>query len=456
MNDHVDDTTGTGQAAPGDAVTPEEPGTPDGPVLPDRIRERIDRLRHHLLENQQRLDALGAALFDDDHASVGADGSAPDGTDDGGEGTDTAPFDRLVGRSRRLLHVAERRTLARFDPAVTLGEQAVHLARDAGPAAADTVADPLEGLDGDWYGETLDRFPGLDASAVEHIVDGGGDSALGLLYQLRGYRGESLVVGLLGAGVLPEPEGTRVVTPADTTNQPGWDLVLDTPDGPLAANIKITDDPGVVLGHLADHPDVPVVYTTSDAAAGIPEGAARVIGPDDAWPDTDLPVVVDIGHTSDELTASTLAALGGDGGLDVVVTGRGDTLDVDVGVADGSGDLLDSAGDTLSDLAGFVVDHVPLVTLGFIAVDSLRAWARQPDQADLVAHQALRRARDATVSFGLGHLVGDLVAVPGVGLVSTVAIRQATTTLRRRGRAYETTARRARAFSTRVAAVAGV
>lgn len=425
---------------PADPATNDEP-RPEGPAtnaprIPDRLAGLLADVQARLAANQGRLDRLAARLWAQGPAP-GADPEPESGAPD---------YAETAQRARRIITLAELGATTRA-PATTTSDRAEKLdlplvvAEQAAeilspdPAA---VADPLAGIDGDWFDTVLDRFPHLDAATVDHLVDQGGRTADGILNQLRGYRGESLVDALLGGDDLPHPPGLQGHHLADTTNQPGHDLVLDTDHGPLAANVKITDDPRLITDHLAAHPDVPVVYTTSDAAAHVDPDVAHVVGPGDAWPTDPGPVVVDIGHTSTELTDSTLAA---------VTDHAGD------GIGHAIGHLLDDPLDALGDAAGFAVDHLPVMALGWIGVTTAIDVARGRLDSNAALEAARRRAVDTVAAAGAGDLVAGLTGSPLLSIPTALATRRLTVHLRRRSASYRRTIRVADSFARRVDAL---
>lgn len=132
---------------------------------------------------------------------------------------------------------------------------------------------------------------------------------------LRGAAGEHWVTEQLLADGLPAPAGTRTVELVPF-HRPGVDLEFRDAAGTLidTANVKIAGGADVVLRHLEAHPDVRIVYASSDAAADAAQRGVTVI---DGMAELPLegPVVVDIGRSSADFDGQLLAAL--PGGIDL-------------------------------------------------------------------------------------------------------------------------------------------
>lgn len=80
----------------------------------------------------------------------------------------------------------------------------------------------------------------------------------GWFARLQGYVGEQVAAGVL------EKQGFEVDWP-DTPNHPGWDLLIDG----QPYNVKVTDDPDLILEHFRHYPDIPVI-TSPDMASQLP------------------------------------------------------------------------------------------------------------------------------------------------------------------------------------------
>lgn len=214
-----------------------------------------------------------------------------------------------------------------------------------------------------------------------------------VLYGVRGAAGEYWVVDEIADGSLPVPMGVDTVELVPH-HQPGVDLVFQRAGGAVAtANVKVAQDATVVRRHFEKHPDVEVVYATSDAAADasghgypvLPASASDV-------PLGDGPVVVDIGKSSEEFDREIAEAL----------------LEADSSeIAFGSLDA---------------VSMMPWLTVGLI---SSRVLVRIRAGADVAG--TLRAAVSDTAVAGAGLGVGSTAAVLGAGTPLSAAASLSTT-----------------------------
>jgi hypothetical protein len=125
----------------------------------------------------------------------------------------------------------------------------------------------------------------------------------GWVSALRGAEGEVAVERDFLDHKLPMPSGTFQVQQLDFTN-PGSDYnFLDSRGHILgSANLKIAQSDNVIIEHFRNHPDVNLVYTTSDAAQDAAHHGYQVIGIHDQIPAIHGPLVVDIGKSSHTFT----------------------------------------------------------------------------------------------------------------------------------------------------------
>lgn len=138
----------------------------------------------------------------------------------------------------------------------------------------------------------------------------------GALITLRGARGEQWTLEAIELGLLPTPTGSHDVTLASFT-EPGTDLTFSG-DVPIDANVKVGIASSTLTQHLHKHPDVDVVYGSSDLADHAERLGVRVVetGAADFAVDGE-PVVVDIGRSAGDFDAEITASLAqpDDGGL---------------------------------------------------------------------------------------------------------------------------------------------
>ena len=117
---------------------------------------------------------------------------------------------------------------------------------------------------------------------------------------LRGVTGELWVRDQLTNGSLALPDGIDRVEILDFHRE-GADLKFTGRSLTAEANVKIAHDADVIEEHFLQHPKVPIIYASSDAAADARErGFAVVAGHETFHVPNDGAVVVDIGRSSDE------------------------------------------------------------------------------------------------------------------------------------------------------------
>ena len=170
--------------------------------------------------------------------------------------------------------------------------------------------------------ELSEKFEGVNRLEILSQYDS--EAALaGLRSTTRGTLMELEVESLIDSGEIDLPEGA-VSFEAAGRNEPAADGWFLDDDGEIIQQmqIKASDDAAIILRHLREHPDVPDVYTTSEAA----DAAAR----------RGLESVTDTGIENVELTELV------DGGLS----------------AAGAGEWLTA--------------NVPLITLGLAAAEMAR------------------------------------------------------------------------------------
>jgi len=106
------------------------------------------------------------------------------------------------------------------------------------------------------------------------------------------------------------PAGTTTAQLLGFT-QPGSDLAFTDADGNLIAqaNVKIAQSARVIREHFDRHPDVPIVYASSDAAQDAQRLGFQVILGGDV-PESVDQVVIDIGRSSEAFDQEIAAGLG--------------------------------------------------------------------------------------------------------------------------------------------------
>ncbi|MCB9379713.1 MAG: hypothetical protein H6513_03355 [Acidimicrobiaceae bacterium] len=182
-------------------------------------------------------------------------------------------------------------------------------------------------LDGYFAAEGAVELMG-DGELVEAVTRAGlhdfpfgtaeGERLRGALTALRGAVGEQWVLDHLTSGALASPVGASAAE-LMTFTHPGTDVVFTGDDGHVVAtaNVKIASSARVILDHFAAHPDVPIVYASSDAAADAARHGLQVLTMTDAAGGHGH-VVVDIGRSSVDFDHDVTSLLPETYGLDDV------------------------------------------------------------------------------------------------------------------------------------------
>lgn len=178
-----------------------------------------------------------------------------------------------------------------------------------GAATLDTLLDDPEGVDliGD-----LDLAEAAERSGMSEFSFGTAEAEelRGALTALRGAVGEQWVLDGLNSGDLSGPAGTTTAQLLGFT-EPGSDLAFTDADGNLIAqaNVKIAQSARVIREHFENHPDVPIVYASSDAAQDAQRLGFQVITGGDV-PESIEHVVIDIGRSSKVFDQEIATGLG--------------------------------------------------------------------------------------------------------------------------------------------------
>ncbi|MCC5952054.1 MAG: hypothetical protein JJU45_08150 [Acidimicrobiia bacterium] len=224
----------------------------------------------------------------------------------------------LAGTSSDVL--AERDDLADWAEQVAAAASAARLERLArerlpwtvtGAAAIDAVraaaAHIPTGL--------LDDTALEDAAARAHLAefawaDAAPESARGAFWGIRGTAGELWALEELEAGRLPMPDGATAVELVHH-NEPGVDLHFVDAAGTevAAANVKVAATEQVLLRHFGRHPDVALLYATSDAADAAAARGITVVPADAGSVTVSEPTVVDLGLSSADFDREVGGAL---------------------------------------------------------------------------------------------------------------------------------------------------
>lgn len=227
----------------------------------------------------------------------------------------------------------------------------------------------------------IQRFGGNDFR-----LEGATEAQLrGFLAATRGAYGEQRVIDGLTTGTLPFPRGTRDIRLLDFTT-PGADIAFTGTDGAVSyANVKIASSGRAISEHFLAHPDVEIVYASSDAAAAAKRAGYTVLSGGDSIPHHG-PVVIDIGHTSADYDHQV---------LDIIAPHQ-----MGIGHLGGHLDFAD------------VLDFIPAVAVVYRAHLRLRAGATLAESITGAAVDSLL----ATAAAKAGSALGGLSSEPTAGI----------------------------------------
>jgi hypothetical protein len=174
-----------------------------------------------------------------------------------------------------------------------------------------------DGMTTDFAEQPLTAMPGFTNSDLQEIADRGEAAQFGAINMMQGYLGEERALNAINSGAVPVPEG-RYATLADSSNQPGYDLVLLSENGgpSLVAQVKISDSGAIIREHFERYPEISIVYTNSEAANSLlSDPNITVLHPGDHFPDAPGQFVVDMGFAKDEIRSSAIEIMNGADGL---------------------------------------------------------------------------------------------------------------------------------------------
>ena len=213
----------------------------------------------------------------------------------------------------------------------------------------------------------------------------------GALTALRGAVGEQWVIDHLNSGSLASPSGATAAELMGFTN-PGTDIAFTGNDGQLLAqaNVKVASSAQVILEHFERHPDVQIVYASSDAAADAARRGLRVLQMGDPI-EAHHPVVVDIGRSSTDFDNDIVDHLPAIRGLD-----------------------------DLASVADFL-DAIPWFSMGAIAVRAFHRLQAGGQRAD-VLRESGRDALVSTAGAAASHVAASVTSSePSVALIAVAA-----------------------------------
>lgn len=235
--------------------------------------------------------------------------------------------------------------------------------------------------------QVMDRFPGMDHDSIVKMSDGSSAQLRNGINRLQGYLGEQVAVDLINHGSIPVPDGYHAVL-ADTTNQPGYDILFENDHGQrMLAQVKTLDSASGIRDHFVRYPDVHIVYANTEAARQMAhDSAVTVVHPGDDFPEHARAVVVDMGVSHDSLR---------------------DDVSRFVHHADHDGHFDE------------IWKKVPVISLMLIAGSTVRAYATTDEPQREILRRAKRRLVDVFTAQSLGHGLDFFVPGDASGMLST-------------------------------------
>lgn len=223
----------------------------------------------------------------------------------------------------------------------------------------------------------------------------------GLRVLVRGATGEIATIDALLRGELPLPPGAAEVSLADF-GQVGHDIEFASISGAPTrlANVKIASSPAVLREHFATHPDVPIVYASTDAIPPAGDGIP-VVRPGGSFPPdwAGEPIIVDIDVSSD--------------GLDDIV--------IDA--------LLEAREHASVEFDDLLLD-LTVVVFTMTVGRALWQWASTDAPSGEIADRLKRELIDGLTSRGAGMAVGLLTGVPLLRSATSMTVSISRRTLR--------------------------
>jgi hypothetical protein len=245
------------------------------------------------------------------------------------------------------------------------------------------------GLDGEFVGQPLIAMPGFTSENLEEIAQRGESARFGAINMMQGYLGEERALNAINSGAVPVPEG-RYATLAESSNQPGYDLMLLSENGaaPIVAQVKISDSAGIIREHFSRYPEVGIVYTNSEAAqALVGDPSITVLRASDHFPDAPGHYVVDMGFTKDEIRAGAVEIMDGSDGV--------------------------SFGDQIQ-------ENIPWIALIAIAGRAAYEYLDTDTNSSEIVKAAIKRIKQTTMATGASTLTTAATTEPLIGTVAGV------------------------------------
>lgn len=165
--------------------------------------------------------------------------------------------------------------------------------------------------------QPLAAMPGFTMDDLKSIALRGESAQFGAINMMQGYLGEERALNAINSGAVPVPDG-RYATLAESSNQPGYDLLLlsENGDPAIVAQVKISDSAAIIREHFARYPEVSIVYTNTEAAQALAgDPTITVLRHSNQFPSDSGRYVVDMGFTKDEIRTSAGEVMSGADGV---------------------------------------------------------------------------------------------------------------------------------------------
>ena len=247
----------------------------------------------------------------------------------------------------------------------------------------------MDGLGGTSIEQPLMAMPGFTGEELQEIATRGESAQFGAINMMQGYLGEERALNAINSGAVPVPDG-RYATLAESSNQPGYDLLLLSENGgpSLTAQVKISDSGTIIREHFERYPDISIVYTNSEAATSLlNDPNITVLQPGDYFPNEAGHFVVDMGFTKDEIRLNAV-------------------------------DIMDGA-DSMS-LGDQIQENIPWIALLSIAGRAAYEYVDTDASVSQILRTAGRRVQQSMLASGASTLTTAATTEPLLGTVAGV------------------------------------
>ncbi len=246
------------------------------------------------------------------------------------------------------------------------------------------------GLTGVSTEQPLIAMPEFTDTDLQAIAARGESAQFGAINMMQGYLGEERALNAINSGAVAVPDG-RYATLAESSNQPGYDLVLlsNNGDPSVVAQVKISDSGAIIREHFERYPEIAIVYTNTEAANSLlNDPDITVLQPGDHFPNEPGHFVVDMGFTKDEIRSSAVDIMDGADGI--------------------------SLGDQIQ-------DNIPWIALISIAGRAAYEYLDTDVSVNQILHAARRRIQQSLLASGTSTLTTLATTEPLLGTVAGVS-----------------------------------